>query len=114
MGAIGRLPSLACHVDQVVSENELLVRCFFKVPVVTVRNFVAHRETVTRPVEFLIQGIETQRVQEGGDLALPQVFEVAGRQTYDTTAGRSKRLLVLKTFDMKSLEPYFTKPTGVD
>jgi hypothetical protein len=44
-GAIGRLPRLTCHVEQIVSDHEMLVRCFFPVKVTTVRHFQA------RPVD---------------------------------------------------------------
>src|SRR5437016_4432357 len=37
VGAIGRLPRLTCHVEQIVSDREMLVRCFFPVKVTTVR-----------------------------------------------------------------------------
>lgn len=108
-GAIGRLPRLSCHVDQVVSDDELLVRCFFRVAVTTVRQFQPRRETVVQPVRFLIRGLPTQNIDEGSDLEMLQVFEVTGNETYRLVDGGSKRVLVLREFDMKSVEPYFRK-----
>ncbi len=106
-GAIGRLPGLVCHVEQVLSKREVLVRCSFPVTIATVRNFKRYRETVDRPVDFLIRGLPTNRFQEGADQEMLAVFEVIARETYQTETGRSRQLLVLKKFDLKAVEPYF-------
>lgn len=106
-GTIGRLPRLSCHVDQVVSDNELLVRCYFPVVVTTVSNFQAHRQRVVRPVRFLIRGLATEKFDEGSDVQTLQVFEVVGKEQYRTTTGGQRDVIVLTHFDMKSIEPYF-------
>lgn len=102
-GAIGRLPRTAVHVDQIVSDREMLVRCFFPVRVSTVRNFRAEGETVVQPVTFLVRGIATKDVHEGADLKLPQVFEISGRHTYTTVAGRRQNAWVLREFDLGAI-----------
>lgn len=111
VGAIGRLPGLNCHVDQVVSDNEILVRCYFPVVVRSVKNFAPRRETVVQPVRFLIRGLATQDIRVGRDQEMLDVFEVTGKGTYKTLDGRSKDVLVLTEFDMKAVEPYFRKLT---
>ena len=107
VGAIGRLPRLACHVDQVLSENEMLVRCFFPVKVPTVRHYRGSLETISRPITFLVHGVPTREVQVGSDLELVQVFEISAARTYRTTAGQNATALVLAEFDMKTVEPFF-------
>lgn len=109
IGQIGRLPRLSCHVDQVVSADEVLVRCQFSVVVTTVRRFQAHRETVVQGVRLLIRGLPTANMQEGSDLEMLQVFEIVGKETYQQVDGGSSVVLVLKEFDMKSVEPYFRR-----
>ncbi len=111
-GSIGRLPRLSCHVDQVVSDDELWVRCFFPVVVTTVRRFRARNEPVVQPVRFLIRGLPTQNIDEGSDVEMLQVFEIVGKERYRTVDGGSNDILVLTEFDMKSIEPYFRKVTG--
>ncbi|MEX0678082.1 MAG: hypothetical protein WD063_13455 [Pirellulales bacterium] len=114
VGAIGRLPRLSCHVDQVVSDDALLVRGFFPVVVTTVHRFQAQRETVVQPVRFLVRGLPTRNVDEGSDLEMLDVFEVTGQETHRSADGGSDSVLVLKPFDMKSVEPYFRKMAGQD
>lgn len=107
VGAIGRLPRLSCHVDQVISGDEILVRCRFPVVVAKVRKFQAHRDKIDQEVRLLIREMKTDNVREGSDLEMLQVFEVTGKETYQMVAGGSSEILVLKEFDMKSVEPYF-------
>lgn len=109
IGAIGRLPGLTCHVEQVISDDELLVQCFFPVVVRTVKNFTPRRETIVQSMRFLIRGRPTQGVHEGSDLEMLDVFEVAGKHGYKTVDGASERVLVLTRFDMKAVEPYFRR-----
>jgi hypothetical protein len=106
-GAIGRLPRRMCHVDQIVSEREMLVRCFFRVKVAAVRKFKAHGETVVPPVGFSVRGVATRDFHEGADVELPQVFEIGGRHTYETVGGSSNTVWVLNVFDMEEAERYF-------
>jgi hypothetical protein len=113
-GAIGRLPRLSCHVDQVVTDDEMLVRCYFPVVVTTVRRFQAHHETVMQPVRFLIRGLPTKSFDVGSDVEMLQVFEIGGKERYRTVEGGSKDVLVLTEFDMKAIEPFFRKPAGRD
>jgi hypothetical protein len=107
VGAIGRLPKLSCHVDQILSDDSMLVRCFFTVKVVTVERFQPRGENVVRPVTFLVRGLPTSDVSEGADLELTQVFEITGTAEYPTAGGRSQSALVLSEFDMKTVEPNF-------
>ncbi len=107
VGHIGRLPRLACHVDQILSQDQMLVRCNFSLKVRTVRNFQPRLETVVRTISFLIDGVATDQVSEGADVPLLDVFEISGRRTYRSIDGESIEVLVLTPFDMKSIEPYF-------
>ena len=108
-GAIGRLPRLTCHVNQVVSEREMLVHCKFPVRVTTMRHFQAESETISQEVKFLIRGASTRELQEGTDVELTQVFEVTGKETYKTVSGGSKTIWALAEFDMAAVEPYFRR-----
>jgi hypothetical protein len=108
-GAIGRLPRLACYVDQIVSESEMLVRCSFPVRITTVRRFQAQGETIVQPVTFLIRGVTTRQAHEGTDLQMVQVFEITGKKTYRTVDGRTSTAWVVSEFNMKAVEPYFRK-----
>jgi hypothetical protein len=112
VGAIGRLPGLSCHVDQVVSAQEMLVRCFFQVPVVTVRNFKGQSEKVEETVQFLVRGIETAAAHEGTDYETEGLYEVVGTELYQTSGGKSRKLLILRPFDRKSLELYLPNIQG--
>jgi hypothetical protein len=109
VGAIGRLPRLSCHVDQIVSDDEMQVRCIFPVVVTSVRRFQPRGETFEQPVRLLIRGLPTRHIGEGSDIELLQVFEITGRETYRMRDGRSTRLLVLAEFDMRAVEPYFRR-----
>jgi hypothetical protein len=111
VGAIGRLPGLSCHVEQVVSDKELLIRCFFPVVVRTVDKFTPRRETVTQQVRFLVRGVAAKDVGEGSDLELLEVYEIAGKQRLKTIDGASQQVLLLTPFDMKAVEPYFRRLT---
>ena len=106
-GAIGRLPRLSCHVDQVLSESEMIVRCFFTIKVVSVERFQARSDSVVRPVTFVLRGLPTKDVMEGADLPLAHVFEVAVAENYRTADGRTLSALGLREFDMKALESHF-------
>ncbi len=106
-GGIGRLPRLSCHVDQILGEKEMLVRCFFTLKVPTVRHFQAQAETVVRPVTFLIRGIRTQDLHEGTDIELLEVFEIKGQQAYRTVQRNTQTAWIITPFDMKSIEPFF-------
>ena len=107
MGNIGRLPRLTCHVDQILSDDEMLVRCLFSLKVTSVERFQPRYETVVRPVTFLVRGLSTQQTHEAADLELLQVFEVSGTHTYRTVGGSQATVHVLSPFDMKAIEPYF-------
>lgn len=107
VGAIGRLPRLSCHVDQILSENEMLVRCFFSLKVTSVRHFQAEGEIIVRPVTFLLRGLPTGALHEGSELELLQVFEITGTHRYKTAQGRLETVLVLSEFDMEAVEPFF-------
>ncbi len=107
VGAIGRLPRLSCHVDQILSEREMLVSCSFPLKVTTVKHFQAQGETIVRPVAFLLRGLSTREAHDGADLELLQVFEITGTRTYKTVNGRDATVLVLSEFDMKAVEPFF-------
>ncbi len=107
VGAIGRLPRLTCHVEQVVSDREMLVRCNFPVKVTTVKRYQARGETVTQGILFLVRGLSTREAREGADLQMLQVLEITGKETYKTVDGKSNTVWVLGEFDMKTAEPYF-------
>jgi hypothetical protein len=111
IGAIGRLPKISGHVDEILSDREMLVRCFFPVRVNTVKDYQRQSEVIERPVTFLVRGLSTQDVQKGADIELSQVFEIVGRRGYRTTEGRSAAALVISEFDMKAVEPYFRRTT---
>lgn len=106
VGTIGRLPGESCHVDQIVSTHEMLVRCFFHVPVVTVQNFKGQREIVAESVPCVIRGLDTSKGREGTDFETDGLYEVLGTETYQTAGGKSRQLVVLRPFDRKSLEKY--------
>jgi hypothetical protein len=100
VGTIGRLPRLTCHVDQVLANGEMLATCSFSLKVRTVEKRQARIETVVRPVSFLLRGIPTTQAHAGADLELLDVFEVTGRHTYETDAGKPATVLVIEPFDM--------------
>jgi hypothetical protein len=107
VGAIGRLPRLACHVEQILSEREMLVRCNFPVKVTTVRHFQARDEKVVQAVTFLMRGVPTSDAHEGADLEVTQVLEITGKQTYQTVEGRPSTVWVASDFDMTVIQTYF-------
>jgi hypothetical protein len=107
-GAIGRLPDDACYVEQVISPDEVLVRCHFRVPVTTVRNFRAYRDSVVQPVPAVVRGWKRD-LSEGQDTSTTEIFEVVGRERYATQGGAMRTVLVLKLFNMDELRPYLTR-----
>ena len=109
-GSIGRFDGLECHVDQVVSGQEVLVRCYFRIPVITVRNFQRHQVIVIQSVPLLIRGLDKDPPVEGQDWAIPGVFEVTGVERYQTVGGGRKNLTVLAPFDLESLAPFRKAP----
>jgi|GEM_PF-2472021 len=104
-GAIGRLPDDACYVKQVISSDEVLIRCHFRVPVTTIRNYRAYRDAVVQPVTAVVRGWN-QQVSEGQDTTTQEIFEVVGRDRYATQGGGGRTVLVLKPLEMGELEPY--------
>jgi hypothetical protein len=111
VGTIGRLPGESCHVDQIVSAREMLVRCFFQVQVVTVHNFKGQRENVEESVPCVIRGLDTSRSREGTDFETDGLYEVLGTEVYQTAGGKSRQLVILRPFDRKSLEKYLPATT---
>lgn len=107
VGGIGRLAQATCHVDQVLSEDEMLVRCFFPVQIAAVRRGERRGETVTVPIVFLVRGLATNDTHDGGDIDLGQVFEVVSKQNYKTVDGNAASAWVIHPFDLKKIEPYF-------
>ena len=107
IGAIGRLPRLACHIEQILADDQMLVRCQFSLKVRTVKQFQPRLETVVRPVTFLVRGLSTRKLTAGAEVQLLDVFEISGQHTYQSVAGKPITVLVLKPFDMKAIEPYF-------
>ncbi len=107
VGDIGRLPQLTCHVEQILSKDQMLVQCNFSLKVRTVRNFQPRLETVVRPIRFLIDGLPTSAVTEGADAPLLDVFEIRAERSYQSVSGQTISVLVLAPFDMKAIEPYF-------
>ena len=111
-GAIGRLPRLSGHIEQVLSEKELLCRCVLPLKVTTVRHFQPQGEILEQPLTALVRGVPTSQMHEGDDVELLQVFEVAGKRAYDTVDGRSMTVWLLDVFDMKQVEPFFQQATA--
>jgi hypothetical protein len=107
VGDIGRLPQLTCHVEQILSKDQMRVQCHFSLKVRTVRNFQPRLETIVRPVTFLIDGLPTSRVTEGADAPFLDVFEISAERSYQSVSGKKISVLVLSPFDMKAIEPYF-------
>ncbi len=111
-GDIGRLPRLTCHVDQVLSDDEMLVTATFALKVRTVQNFKPRLETVDRPVRFLMRGVSSDQTHAGADMQLLDVFQIAGSHTYRTVSGKSVTVQVLSPFDMQTVMPYFRQKVG--
>jgi hypothetical protein len=107
IGSIGHVPKLSCYVEQVISAEEMLVRCYFTVRTVKVEHFRPRGESVVHPLTFLVRGVSTENAMEGADLELTQVFEITGNSTYRTADGGTNTAMTLAEFDMKLLEPYF-------
>jgi hypothetical protein len=89
----------------------MLVRCFFHVQVVTVHNFKGQREIVKESVPCVIRGLDTSKSREGTDFETDGLYEVLGTETYQTSGGKSRQLVVLRPFDRKSLEKYLPAAT---
>ena len=110
VGDIGRLPQLNCHVEQIVTDQEMVVRCSFPLVVGYVSKFSAHGQKMSQPVRVVLRGFPTGEVREGGEMPSTAVFEVVGKETFQTSDGGSSALLVLKEFDMHLVEAYFPGP----
>lgn len=106
VGEIGRFPGLTCQVEQVLSDQEVLVRCSFPVTVAAIRDFKRYRETIVRPVQLVLRGQPAERFSVGAQIEMLAVFEITGRDTYRTEKGGSKTLLVVEEFDLKQVQPY--------
>lgn len=109
VGAIGRLPELSCHVDQVLGPQEMLARCQFTLKVITVERFRPRAETVVQSVPLLVRGLPTAEIQEGADITLTEVLEVLGKERRQTANGGTENLQVLTRFDLQSVMPYFER-----
>lgn len=105
VGAIGRLPRLTCHVDRVLSENEMLVRVYFPIKVATVKHYQRRGDTAMPAVRFLVRGVPTAEFQAGRDRELTTVLEITGRQPATSTSGPTT--WVLEPFDMTAVETHF-------
>jgi hypothetical protein len=105
VGAIGRLPGLSCHVEEIVSGDEMIVRCFFPVVVRTVKNFAPRGEKVTQEVMFVLRGLPTKKMHVGNDYEMLDVFEIAGKLERKGAGGATKSVPVLTVFDMQAVTP---------
>ncbi len=105
-GAIGRLPGVGAHVEQILGTDEMLVRCSFRVQVVVTRHFRSEGEFVSQSVRFKVRGLPTKDFSEGSDAELLQVFRVGPPQSYRTVEGKSASVLALEPFDMQPIEKY--------
>lgn len=103
VGAIGRLPRLTCHVDQVLSPNEMLVRVSFPVKVATVKHYQSRGETAMPAVLFLVRGVATDDFPAGADRELTAVLEITGRQP----GSSSPAGWVLEPFDMGAIDGHY-------
>jgi hypothetical protein len=105
VGEIGKLPGGECYVDQVISDNELLVRCFFPVVVATIKNFQRYRTTTTQSVQFVLRGPGLPEAHEGQEMDVAVPWTVVGRERYAVEGGGEKSVLVLTPFDLESVRP---------
>ena len=96
-------------MEQILGKDEMLIRAFFTIKVVTVERFQPRGESVVRPVTFLLKGVSTGEVTEGSDIQLSQVFEVAADESHRNGEGRPLSALTLRTFDLKAIEPDFER-----
>jgi hypothetical protein len=103
-GSIGRLPRLACYVDQILGEKELLARVYFPVKVAATQRFRPQGQLVMPAVTFFVRGVGTADMHEGAMREMTQVFEITGKKTYRTTDGRSASAWVLELFDLDAAE----------
>ena len=95
VGAIGRVPRLTWHIDQILSDREMIVRCFFNVRTTAVRRYVARGDIKVQPVSFVVRGVETKELLEGSDPPVSQVFEVTGRERFPLAGGGFSSVWVL-------------------
>jgi hypothetical protein len=106
-GAMGRLPDLTFHVDEVIPPDSLLGRSYFLVRLGSVQGFQFRPEKVRQPAVFYITGVNTQRYTPGGDIQLPETFEVVEQRSYRTADNRPGRAWVLRVVDMGDIYRYF-------
>ena len=105
VGAIGRLPGLGVHVEQVLVPGEMLATCYFRVAVVDVKKFQPKLAAVKQPVLLLVEGVSTAGLEPGRDVQLAQTFEVKQRRSV-VVDGLRKTALVVAPFDLRALIPY--------
>jgi hypothetical protein len=106
-GAMGRLPELTFHVDEVLPPDLLLGRSNFLVGLGSVQRFQFRPEKVHERAVFFITGVDAQKFTAGGDIQLPETFEVVEQRSYRTADGRPGRAWVLKVADMSQVYRYF-------
>jgi hypothetical protein len=105
--AMGRLPELTFHVDEVIPPDTLLGRSNFLVALGSVQRFQFRPEKVREQAVFYITGFDAQRYTPGGDIQLPETFEVVEQRSYRTADSRPGRAWVLKAVDMGEINRYF-------
>jgi hypothetical protein len=106
-GTLGRLPELTFHVDEVIPPDALLGRSYFLVRLGSVQGFQFRPEKVREPAVFYVTGVKAQQYTPGGDIQLPETFEVVEQRSYRTANGRPGRAWVLRVVDMGEIYRYF-------
>jgi hypothetical protein len=99
-------------VDQILSDNEMLVRCTFRLKVRAVERYKPRYETISRDVPFLVRGLSTRAANQGSEIEVLDVFEVTGTHTYQSVDRRPITVQVIARFDMQAIEPYFRAMAG--
>lgn len=107
IGAIGRLPQLRFKVEQVVSADEMLVRCEFPIVVAQTRRYQTTGERTTVGVSLLLRGRPTAGLEPGSERETVEVFEITARRDFRAGNGRMQSVPVVELFDLRTLRKYF-------
>ena len=101
------------NVRQVIDKNTMLIRVYYIVKGVKILgkpgNQVVVNDFQTKEVMLMVKSLSTKGATDGAGFDLPQIFEVTGTETYNTTFGSSNTVFIIEPIDTKKLEAHLKK-----
>jgi hypothetical protein len=101
-GQIGKPDSPGADVLQIIGPEEMLAQIVVIGPDRAVDGNIIRGQTYR--TTMLIRGMPTSLATDGARIALPELMEITGNYTYETTSGASRTVWVFEPFKLAASE----------